>query len=265
MKVFLDPGHGGRDPGVTENGFKESELVLEDALDVAALLANAGVEVKLSRNKDVFVSLHERANMANEWGADIFVSFHINSPALATGTETWFYHEHSRALAEKMQKTLVHALNLPDRGIKQKGFVVIRFPRMPAVLMEPFFLGNAHNLNRYLNRREQYRVNMANAILDYLDIKTAPKRRYNMVQPSRVHHHIISHGDSALHVKNIHPSKAIKVRIKEFNEDGVLLKNYLQTITHDNIYSLSLKTAKGNDKFGSYLLTSLAKFVSRVE
>jgi len=120
----------------------------------------------------VFVGLHQRAIEANVWGADIFVSFHVNGvlAQTATGSETWFYHEHSRELAEKLQQALAATLGLANRGVKQKGFVVVKKPQMPAALMEPFFISNRGDLNRYLERREQLQVNIAKTILDYVGV-----------------------------------------------------------------------------------------------
>lgn len=263
MKVFLDPGHGGHDSGATGNGYKESDLVLEDALAVATMLIRAGVQVRLSRSKDVYVGLSQRTTMANAWGADLFISFHINSATAlsATGTETYYYRERSHALAVKMQETILKSLSLTNRGVKRKGFVVVRFPKMPAVLMEPCFISSSHDITRYMNRRGRLRVNIAKTILDYLGVKSSPKRRrYNMIQPRRVHHHIISHDDKALHIKNIHSSKTIKVVIKEYNEHGRRVSGNTARLSAGQIYSLSL----GN-KFGSYVLRSLAKFTSRIE
>jgi len=263
MKVFIDPGHGGYDPGATGNGHKESDLVLEDALAVGAMLIKAGVQVKFSRTKDVFVGLHQRAIEANVWGADLFTSFHINSAAAksATGSETWHHHEHSRELAEKLQQALTQTLSLANRGVKQKGFVVVKNPRMPAALMEPFFIGNSHDLNRYLERREQLQVNIAKAILDYLGVEPAPERMdTTMVQPRRKHHQTIVPSDTALHIKNTHTTLPIKVTLRRYDKFGKLENKRTQRIVAGRIYSIPF-----NSQFCSYVLRSLAKFTSRVE
>ncbi|KKM93854.1 hypothetical protein LCGC14_1204200 [marine sediment metagenome] len=211
MKVFIDPGHGGRDPGVTGNGYRESDLTLEDALAVGAMLIKAGVQVKFSRTTDKYVALYERAKMANAWGADIFISFHINGveSSLATGTETFYYRARSKALAEKMQKTLVDTLGLTNRGVKTRGFVVVKYTKMPAVLLEPFFIGNKHDLNRYLSRRGQLRVNLAKTLLDYLGVK--PKKRRAMYQKGRWIRWPRVASDDRVIVGNPHKTKTIKV------------------------------------------------------
>jgi hypothetical protein len=175
--VVLDPGHGSPDPGATGHGHKESDLVLEDALAIGAMLVKAGVQVRLTRNTDRNVSLNNRASLANAWGADLFVSLHINSAAqLATGTETYYYHARSKRLAEAMQAAQVQSLRLRDRGVKQRAFAVIRLTRMPAVLLEPFFINNPIELRLYLHpeRRELFRSNLARAIISYLGVKDLP-------------------------------------------------------------------------------------------
>jgi N-acetylmuramoyl-L-alanine amidase len=78
-KVFIDPGHGGNDPGAVANGIIEKNINLTVALKLKELLICKGFDVKLSRDTDTYVSLTERCNMANDWNADIFVSIHHNA------------------------------------------------------------------------------------------------------------------------------------------------------------------------------------------
>ncbi len=80
--LMLDPGHGGDDHGArSERGLRESHVVLELAQRVKALLAQRLPETRvlLTRDRDVFVSLEQRAAMANVVGADAFVSIHLNA------------------------------------------------------------------------------------------------------------------------------------------------------------------------------------------
>ena len=92
-KVVIDPGHGGHDPGALANGVTESELVLDVALRLEALLEqNPGIEVVLTRRTNTFVPLEERTAIANRERADLFLSIHANShrqPAVR-GIETYF-------------------------------------------------------------------------------------------------------------------------------------------------------------------------------
>ncbi|MBY6273303.1 MAG: N-acetylmuramoyl-L-alanine amidase, partial [Bacillaceae bacterium] len=69
VKVFLDPGHGGNDPGSSGNGLKEKEVTFKIAQKIEQILKNEyeGVSIKWSRKKDETVSLKERTDLANQW------------------------------------------------------------------------------------------------------------------------------------------------------------------------------------------------------
>ena len=91
--VVVDPGHGGVDSGaVGPDGLLEKNVTLKVALIVKALLEkNLGVNVAITRNGDYYVSLEERTAMANNLGADLFVSIHANAaPRGGWGFETYF-------------------------------------------------------------------------------------------------------------------------------------------------------------------------------
>ncbi|RSC93768.1 N-acetylmuramoyl-L-alanine amidase family protein [Tenacibaculum singaporense] len=78
--VVLDAGHGGKDPGNLGNGFREKNIALRVALDVGKeLLTSKDIEVVYTRKKDVFVELHNRAKIANDKKADLFVSIHCDA------------------------------------------------------------------------------------------------------------------------------------------------------------------------------------------
>jgi N-acetylmuramoyl-L-alanine amidase len=78
-RVFIDPGHGGRDPGAEKNNVSERRVTLEVAQTLGRLLEAGGLEVAYSRTADKTVQLNERTGKANEVGADIFVSIHVNA------------------------------------------------------------------------------------------------------------------------------------------------------------------------------------------
>lgn len=78
-KVFIDPGHGGSDTGAVANGLVEKNINLTVAKKLKELLENKDFSVKMSREDDVYIGLRERCDMANNWGADIFVSIHHNA------------------------------------------------------------------------------------------------------------------------------------------------------------------------------------------
>lgn len=101
----------------------------------------------MSRTDDRTVKLHDRPDMANRSGADIFISIHNNSftDPRDHGTEIWYYNDHpgSPRLARAVQKALKEGVGLRDRGVKNwEPFVVVRYTKMPAILVECAFLSN---------------------------------------------------------------------------------------------------------------------------
>src|SRR5690606_39970832 len=127
VKIFIDPGHGGSDPGATANGLKEKDLTLKIALKMKDLLMQyEGVQVKLRRETDKYLSLSERANMANKWEADYFISIHVNAAtnAAATGFESYIYNgKYSGKQETHRKRSIIHAetmkqlTNVRDRGM----------------------------------------------------------------------------------------------------------------------------------------------------
>ena len=90
--VVLDAGHGGKDPGAMSNGIREKDVNLAVALLLAKKLRETGIDVRLTRDSDVYLTLQKRTDLANAWNADVFVSIHANAmPAgkHATGMEIY--------------------------------------------------------------------------------------------------------------------------------------------------------------------------------
>ncbi|GIN08653.1 hypothetical protein J1TS1_27980 [Shouchella clausii] len=148
-KIFIDPGHGGSDPGAVGNGLKEKDLVLTISRHIRDILLAEykGVQVRMSRDSDVFLSLSERAKRANNWGADYFCSVHINAGG-GTGFET-FIHT-SRSSKSVAHQNVVHPaifskMNVKDRGKKSANYAVLRQTNMPSILTETLFIDNAND------------------------------------------------------------------------------------------------------------------------
>ena len=91
-RIMIDAGHGGRDPGASGYGLKEKSVALDIALEVGRILKQKGWVVGYTRRSDVFISLDARADVANRFQADVFVSIHANSAASrsAAGFETYY-------------------------------------------------------------------------------------------------------------------------------------------------------------------------------
>lgn len=174
MKVCIDPGHGGHDPGACGNGIKESELVLSIGRKVRDLL-KPYISVLMTRDKDHFVSLSERCRMAHDAGADIYVSLHANSAENtdAHGVETFTSGSPS---SENLAKLMLaaHLTTIPqrNRGVKQASFYVLRHTSMPAVLHELGFVsntGDAAILDNPDNQEKMARA-VADSVLAYFGI-----------------------------------------------------------------------------------------------
>jgi len=142
MRIFLDPGHGGSDPGAAKI-IKESQYTLIYALELGQALKGLGFDIMYSRTSDSDVSLAERCRMANAWGADYFVSVHFNAGG-GTGIETYALAAGGQGekLANIVQISLISTTHAPDRGRKFANFKVLRDTNMPAILIEGGFVDN---------------------------------------------------------------------------------------------------------------------------
>lgn len=163
LKVFEDPGHGGDDNGAAWG--EKLDYVEEDDLNliIAFLLRYElqleGFQVKMSREKDIFVPLEKRVEMANTWRADIFVSIHADAfhKVTAKGITTHVYTKcspKSLMLGTWIQTSLHNSFpDHSDRGVKKSNFHVIRETDMPAVLIEAEFISNP-DTRRFLKEPE---------------------------------------------------------------------------------------------------------------
>lgn len=153
MKLYLDPGHGGNDPGAQGNGLNEKDVTLDIALKIRSILMNnyENVEVKMSRTGDTTKSLAQRTSEANAWRADFFLAIHINSASSsAQGYEDFIYNGLSDSSRTAKIQDMIHAEvikvnGLVDRGKKKANFHVLRESTMPALLSENGFISNAHD------------------------------------------------------------------------------------------------------------------------
>ncbi|MBU8914808.1 N-acetylmuramoyl-L-alanine amidase [Bacillus sp. FJAT-29953] len=153
MKIYLDPGHGGTDPGAQGNGLNEKDVTLDISLRLRNILINQyeNVEVKMSRESDISKSLSARTNEANAWGADYYLSIHINAASSAAqGYEDYIYNGLSDSSQTAKYREIIHGevvkMNqLIDRGMKKANFHVLRESTMPAMLSENGFITNAHD------------------------------------------------------------------------------------------------------------------------
>ncbi len=147
MKIFIDPGHGGNDPGaIGIKGTYESNVVLKIALELGKILESMGFQTEFSRTTDETVTLAKRAEMGNKTDADLFISIHCNGflNSSASGTEVYSYPGNVKGeqLASVLSKKISEKFSLKNRGAKKENFAVLRLSNMPAVLIETAFITN---------------------------------------------------------------------------------------------------------------------------
>ena len=190
--VILDAGHGGHDSGAKGSRGIEKEAALDVVLRAKRLLEQNGYTVHLTRSRDVFIPLEQRAAFANKFPNAIFVSVHFNKSASggASGIETFAlaprgvpsmdeanfsysdlkqHPGHARdpeniALATALHSSMLRHMRLYDRGIKRARFVVIRDVKIPGVLLEGGFMN--HPVDGRLIASATFRDAFARAILE---------------------------------------------------------------------------------------------------
>ena len=146
-KWVLDAAHGGNDPGaIGKHGRREADIVLEAVYEAKRLLERNGEIVLLTRASDVNIDAKDRVNIANNWNADYFVSFHMNSfvDNFIKGSEIVIFEKGSKSedLAKFIKDELLANLKSNDRGIKEASYTVLRETNMPAVIIEAEFISN---------------------------------------------------------------------------------------------------------------------------
>lgn len=187
-KVYLDPGHGGIDPGATGCGKREADCALDIAKRVCALLPSKRFDVKMSRtsnhtpnDSNPNADLPRRANEANAWGADIFVSVHLNAGG-GHGIETYrsVAGGKSTTLAQDIQQAVQSATGMPAHGepVKTKigdggrdWICVIRESDMPACLVECGFIDNPQDMDGW--NAEKYAQGIYAGICKYFGLSSA--------------------------------------------------------------------------------------------
>ena len=143
--VVIDAGHGGFDHGgIPGQRIPEKEMTLDVAQRLKGLLAASGYRVVMTRDSDVFVPLPTRVAIANSYQNGIFVCIHFNSATRigADGIETYFYSRNSLPLASAVHYFVAGGAPSPNRGVRRRGYYVLRKTTIPAVLVECGFLTN---------------------------------------------------------------------------------------------------------------------------
>ncbi len=208
--IIIDPGHGGNDPGaIGPGGFQEKTAVLDIGLKLREhLKGNKDLKILMTRDKDIFIPLKDRAEFANKNKADLFISIHCNAARnrAVQGTRSYIYSRtaSSREAAEAakfensrggsfdvllndlkkgafeylsiesagyIQSSLVKKLKLKWLPTERAPFYVLARTSMPSVLVECAFISNREEEKKLAdeNFRKSVAAGIHSGILDYLE------------------------------------------------------------------------------------------------
>jgi N-acetylmuramoyl-L-alanine amidase len=212
--VVIDAGHGGYDRGgIPRQRIAEKEMTLDVAKRLKSVLAADGYRVVMTRESDVFVPLGTRVAIANSYRNAIFVCIHFNSATRvgADGIETYFYGRSSLPLASAVHYFVARGAPSPNRGVRRRGYYVLRKTRAPAVLVECGFLTNPTEA-AYIQRssyRQKLAEEIAAGIRDRLTgVATIPSQPY--IDQTRVSSSKRSHSKHSRKKKSSKKKKSTK-------------------------------------------------------
>lgn len=178
IKICIDPGHGGTDPGaVGQAGTKEKDVVLAISLLLRDLLLKQGFDVVMTHDEDIQFgkqTLSTRYKISNNANVDFFVSVHANAATnrSASGAETYVCSTAGKAykLAKAVQQNMVDGCGLKDRGVKVAQYSVLINTKAPAILIETGFISNTEEECRLVSKEFQQQMAefVARGIVEYL-------------------------------------------------------------------------------------------------
>ena len=178
--IVIDPGHGGKDPGaVSPHGLKEKYISLSIARYLKRYLTAKGFKTYLTRNKDIYLTLWARVKFAREHNADLFISIHANSnhSRRRKGVEVYYFSSQSLDFARMVVSTL-QGSGFKVYSPRRVPFYVLKYTRIPSVLIEVGYLTNAYE--EKLLRKPYYQKKIAQGIV--LSV-----RRFNWSYTKKVH------------------------------------------------------------------------------
>lgn len=181
--IVIDAGHNYSitDTGAVGNGLREQDITFYIAEKVKPLLEKNGFTVIMTREKltdnvselSVSASLKERAAIANEAGAVLFISIHCNAGG-GTGTETYYCtgSDEGKALAQYIHEAVMEEVGLTDRGVKNATFSVLRNTDMPATLLETAFIDNSSDAKVLADKNYQkaYATGIAKGVCEFFGL-----------------------------------------------------------------------------------------------
>jgi|GEM_PF-419049 len=178
LLIAIDAGHGGWDNGASWNGRLEKDDNLRLALEVQKQLLAQGIRVLMTRDTDIYVTLADRADMANQANADLFVSLHRNSYIEHTpstnGVENFIYLtaplETSGRAAQYVLDQVVNVGVQSNRGVQRGNYYVVRRTNMPAMLLEMGFIIDEIDNQLFDEHLVEYAAAITKGIMQYFDL-----------------------------------------------------------------------------------------------
>ncbi|WP_373844645.1 N-acetylmuramoyl-L-alanine amidase [Clostridium sp.] len=177
--IILDPGHGGIDKGTSYGSMEEKNINLKIAKYARAYLNSKGSVVFLTREEDKLLALNEIGDKVNSSCADVFVSIHVNSlnDKDFKGITTLYYdvnryQEKERIkLANSIERECIKDDGWENRGVRKQNLAVLRYSRIPGVLVECGFITNEEDRKRLSDEKvlKTLAKNISNGIINYLD------------------------------------------------------------------------------------------------
>lgn len=181
LLIVVDAGHGGWDNGASFEGRLEKDDNLRLALEVQRQFKAQCVNVLMTRDTDVFVELSDRAAMANEANADLFISLHRNSyieqTPMSNGVENWIYLTAPVGTTERAaQIVLDEVVSVGvqnNRGVKRGDYYVLRRTSMPAMLLEMGYIINEEDNRLFDECLVEYAKAIVRGTLKYFGVYCA--------------------------------------------------------------------------------------------
>ena len=176
--IIIDPGHGGSDPGTSfGKTIFEKDITLKVSTIVKNKLEAAGAKVLMPRTGDTFSPPQKHIDFAHDNYGEIFVSIHVNSAdsTKAKGTETYYaktpgdMYQEDIELATFVNNQIVKNVNMENRKVREKNFIVVANTNIPAILVELGFLSNSEDRAKLTDDKyiELFAESIYKGILEY--------------------------------------------------------------------------------------------------
>lgn len=173
--IYIDPGHGGIDPGATYKDLKESDINLEISKNLKEELEKNGATVYLTRNDDYDLSknntsnhkksdLLNRAKIINESECDMFISIHLNSDPSPTWNGTQIFYTEKNEKNKKIAETIQKKINTKRKIKELKNMYLFDRITKPGILIEVGFISNPND--RYKLKNKDYQKEISKKITE---------------------------------------------------------------------------------------------------